>query len=126
MNETPLKQQSSIVAVITRLVSKKFKTRVCYYSECKYTVDWCNYRLIPIWHSLCFWFDQGHPGITECWSTDLWDYKTAENIASSIKSKNDLRNYYKKDEEKERIWREEEKMFWKKNAPYRSKVINGL
>jgi hypothetical protein len=116
----------TIFGVIARFFSKKFKTRVSHFADAKYTVQWCNYRFIPVWHSLCFWFEQGHPGGTECWSTDMWDYKTAERIATKIKSKSDLRKYYEPFEKQEAKWRTDEKEYWKKNAPYRTKVINGL
>jgi hypothetical protein len=119
-------QQPMILRIITHFFSKKFKTRVSHYADCRYVVQWCNYRFIPVWHSLCFWFEQGHPGGTECWSTDIWDYKTAERIASSIKSKKDLRSYYKKFEDEKENWEQEEKEYWKKNAPYKNKIINDI
>jgi hypothetical protein len=100
------------------LLDKKFKVRVSHFAECKYTVDYAYYRFIPVWHSLCFWFEQGHPGGTECWSTDMWDVKTAERIASEIKTINDVREYYKPLEEKEAKWEQIEKEYWQNNAPY--------
>lgn len=104
--------------------SKKFKTRVHHFSDCKYTIEWCNYRFIPIWYPLYFWFSQGHPDGTECWTIDLFDIKTAESIALQIKCKDDLKKYYKKDEEEEKKWRQDEKKYWEKNAPYNKKIIN--
>ncbi len=113
-----------IKILIARFFSKKFKTRVRHFAENKYEVQWCDYRFIPKWHSLYFWFDQGHPGGTECWSGNLWNYRTAEKIASEIKSKSDLRKHYEPMEKKEAKWRLAEKRFWEKNVPYKTKNIN--
>lgn len=103
------------------MFNKKFKVRVKHFAECKYTVQYAYYRFIPVWHSLCFWFHQGHPGGTECWSIDLWNVETAERIASSLKTINDVKEYYKPLEEEEAKWRIAEKEYWQKNAPYASK-----
>ncbi len=100
------------------LFNKKFKARVAYYSQCKYTVDYAYYRFIPNWRPLCFWFDQGHPGGTECWSKELWDVQQAEEIASELKSINDVIKYYEPLNQQEATWRKREKEYWKKNAPY--------
>jgi hypothetical protein len=107
-----------------KIFSKKFKTRTFHFSSGKYTVDYCYYRFIPIWYSLNFWFSQGYPGGTECWSTNLWDCEKAERIASGLKSIDDVKLYYKPFEEEEKRWREEEKKYWIKNVPYKTKIIN--
>jgi len=103
------------------MFKKKFRVRVSHFAEAKYTVQWCHYRFIPFWHSLCFWFDQGHPGGTECWSTNMWTVTKAEDIASRLKTRDDVRDYYKFYEKKEKEWIEREKRFWEKNVPYSSK-----
>ena len=101
----------------------KFKVRVVQFVPCKYIVEWCHYRFIPIWHPIRFWFDQGHPGDTECWALDMWDFKTAEYIARGFKSIKDIEKYYEADEKKELEWREKERQYLEENMPYNSKNI---
>ena len=110
--------------MINKIAPKKFKVRVAHFASATYCVQWCNYRFIPIWHSLCFWFDQGHPGGTEQWSTNLFSYKKAEKVAAKITSIEDVRKYYLRDEKKEEKWKLKETAYWAKNAPYISKEIN--
>jgi hypothetical protein len=85
-----------------KLFQKKFKVRVNYFAEDKYTVDWANYRFFPIWYSLCFWFEQTLTGGTECWSTNLFQIKDAEKLANTLKSRADIRRYYEPEENKEK------------------------
>ena len=100
------------------LFDKKFRTRVRFYLDCKYVVEYAYYRFIPIWISLNFWFDQGHPGGTECWSINLFDVEEAESIALSLKKIEDVTEYYKPFKEEEKEWRIAEKKYLQKNAPY--------
>ena len=104
--------------------SKKFKVRVKYFANCKYTVDYAHYRLIPIWRSLSFWFEQGHPGGTECWTTDLFKVGEAERIAKTLNSVDDVNKFYESRIKKEKKWRENEKEYLKRNTPYQSRQIN--
>lgn len=111
---------------IRRIFAKKFKTRVAHYIKAKYTVQYCHYRIIPLWHSLMIWYDYGHPasfGIS-CWHTALWDYETAERIAEKLKSIGDIVEYYKPFEEEERKWHDAENKYWEQNVPYNKKIIN--
>lgn len=106
------------------MFKKKFKVRVSRYIDDRYVVQWCEYRFIPIWRSLLFWFDQGHPGGTQCWSPEMWNYKKAEEIASTLKTKKDVDNYYIPYVEKCKRWTEEEEKYIKENMPYSTKIIN--
>lgn len=105
---------------------KKFKTRIKHFGETKYTVDYCYYRFIPIWHSLAYWYDLGHPGNTynHGWDISLWNYKSAEEIAKNIKNIKDVEEYHKPHVEKSLKWKDDEKEFWINNKPYRIKIIN--
>jgi hypothetical protein len=105
------------------MFKKKFKVRVSHFSSGKYTVDYAYYRFIPIWNSFTFWFNQGHPGGTECWSTDMWDYNTAEKIASKIKTIEDVSTHHEPEVKKMQAWKKAEAEWWNENAPYQSKKI---
>ena len=114
-------QQSCIAAVISRLFPLKFKVRVSHFEEQYYTVDYCNYRIFPIWRSLMSWFEQGHPGGTETWYKDLFDFKTAERIAGSLFSIKDVELFHEKDIENAKNWKIVESEFRKRNVPYKTK-----
>lgn len=105
------------------MFKKKFKVRVSHFSGDKYTVEYCHYRFIPIWHPLLFWFEQTLTGGTECWSMKLFYVKDAEQLASQIKSIEDVKNWYKKDEEREREFYREKQEYYKKNVPYKRNEI---
>lgn len=103
------------------MFKKKFKIRVNYFAEDQYTVQYAHYYFIPVYHSLCFWFEQSLTGGTECWSTHLLDYKSAEELAKSLKSIEDVRKWYEKDEERERDFYRRKDEYYKKNVPYHTK-----
>ena len=89
----------------------------------KYEVQFAYYYFIPSFNSLCFWFEQTLTGGTECWSTRLMDYKNAEELAKSLKSIEDVRNWYKKYEEKEKNFYIRKKEYYNKNVPYNTKYF---
>jgi len=105
------------------LPEKKFKVRVNYWGRGKYTVEWCNYRFIPIWHELCFWFEQTLTGNTECWTVSLFSWDNAEKVASKLKSINDVRKYYKADEDKEKAFKIAKEKYYEENVPYSKKYF---
>lgn len=105
------------------LPKKKFRVEVHRHSKAKYMVAYAYYRFIPVWRYLHFWFAQGHPGGTECWSRDLFSYKEAEKIASRLKSMEDVNEYYKPFVKEAKEWEEEEKKYCAEHIPYESKRI---
>ena len=125
MQKMDITEKDKKPSAFKRFFAKKFKTRVRHYTEDQYTVQWANYRFIPIWWDLCYWFDQGHPGGTEGWSPNMWSYKEAEKIATSLKNRQDINEYYEMYVLAEREWRAEEKEWWKRHVPYDTKVITG-
>lgn len=104
-----------------KLFSKKFKTRVVYFGWGKYTVEYANYRLIPIWHTLKFWFEQSLTGGTECWSTELLKVEEAENLAKRLRSIEDVIEWYRPHEEREKLFYIKKKEYYEKAVPYSSK-----
>lgn len=105
------------------MLNKKFKIRVRYvYTDC-YVVEYANYFFIPIYYPLCFWFEQSLTGTTHCWSRKLMNYKTAEELAISLKSIEDIRIWYKKDEEKEKLFYKRQKQYYIENVPYNTKYF---
>ena len=106
-----------------RIFKKKFRTRVNYFGEGRYQVQWANYRLIPIWHTLCFWFEQTLTGGTECWSDNLMYIEEAEETAKKLNSIEDVREWYKPHEERRRIFYEKKAEYYKKSVPYKSKIF---
>ncbi len=105
------------------MFNKKFKVRVRHFAEDKYEVQFAHYYFIPVYHSLCFWFEQTLTGGTECWSTRLMDFQTAENLAKSLKSIEDVRKWYEKDEAKEKDFYRRKKEYYAKNVPYGTKYF---
>jgi hypothetical protein len=102
-------------------MNKKFKVRVRYFSSGKYTVQYAHYYFIPNYHSLLFWFEQSLTSGTECWSTRLMDVKSAENLAKTLKSIEDIEKWYEKDELKAKDFRKRKKEYYEKNVPYNTK-----
>jgi len=104
-----------------KLFSKKFKTRVVHFSRDRYTVEYASYRFIPIWHTLKFWFEQSLTGGTECWSTELLKVEDAENLARRLRSIEDVIEWYKPDEEREKLFYIKKKEYYEKAVPYSSR-----
>lgn len=104
-----------------KLFDKKFKVKATYFGSGYYQVKYTYYRFIPIYHSLCFWFEQTLTGGTECWSTKLFGIEEAERIAKSLKSIEDVREWYKPYEEEERIFYKRQAEYYKKNVLYSGK-----
>lgn len=105
------------------MFKKKFKVRVRHFYQDKYEVQFAHYHIIPIYHSLCFWFEQSLTSNTECWTIKLFDYQSAEKFAKSLKSIDDVRKWYEKDEEKEKSFYIRKKEYYEKNVPYRTKYF---
>jgi hypothetical protein len=104
-----------------KLFDKKFKVKVSYFGSGYYQVKYAYYRFIPIYYALCFWFEQTLTGGTECWSTKLFKIEKAERVAKSLKGIEDVREWYKPYEEKERTFYKRQAEYYKKNVPYSSK-----
>lgn len=107
-------------------LKKKFKVRVSLFAEDKYTVSYAEYYIIPMfwnWDYLYYWFDQGHPGVTEALEVNLFSVHDAEKIASEINSIEDAKVYNNKALEDRNKWKQEEIEFHKKNIPYSSKTF---
>lgn len=105
------------------MFKKRFKVRVKHYVEDKYIIQYAHFYLIPIYHSLCFWFEQTLTSNTECWSTDLMDYREAEELAKSLKSVEDVKKWYEKDEAREKDFYIRKKEYYEKNVPYDTKYF---
>ena len=108
---------------LKQVFNKKFKVGVKHFSKDKCEVQFTHYYFIPVYHSLCFWFEQSLTGGTECWLKRLMDYQTAENLAKSLKSIEDVRELYKKDEAKEQDFYRRKKEYYAKNVPYDKKYF---
>jgi hypothetical protein len=104
-------------------MKKKFKVRVRHYLYDKYVVEFAHYYFIPIYSTLCFWFEQSVAAETHCWSTYLTDYETAENLAKSLKSIEDVEQWYKKDKAREMDFYKRRKEYFEKNIPYDTKYF---
>lgn len=106
------------------MFKKKFKVRVSHFGQGRYSVEYAHYRFIPVWYELCFWFEQTLTGGTECWTTDLFSYQEAEELAKSLKSIDDVKEWYKPDEAKEADFYKRKKEYYKENVPYDTKYFN--
>jgi len=103
------------------IFNKKFKVKVSHVIRDKYKVQYAHYRFIPTWHSLCFWFELTLTGNRECWSPKLMNIEEAERLAKRINSMEDVTEFYKPDEEREKIFYERKEQYYKKAVPYQSK-----
>jgi hypothetical protein len=101
--------------------NKKFKVKVTYFGDGRYQVKYAHYRFIPTYHTLCFWFEQTLTGGTECWSDRLMRIEEAERVAESLKSINDVREWYKPYKKEEISFYKRQAEYYKKNVPYSSK-----
>ena len=105
------------------MFNKKFKVRVKYYADGYYMVQFAHYYFIPIYHSLCFWFELTLTSNTEGWSLRLMDFKSAENLAKSLKSIECVRKWYEKDESNKADFYRRKKEYYAKNVPYDTKYF---
>lgn len=105
------------------MLNKKFKVRVKHYSKHYYTVQFAYYYFIPIYNSLQFWFEQTLTGGTECWSTKLLDFKSAEELAEKLKLIDDVKKWHEKDEAKAKDFYKRKKEYYAKNVPYDKKYF---
>ena len=105
------------------MFKKKFKVRIRLFSEDKYVVQYAYYRIIPLYKSLCFWFSQTLTGGTECWSTNMWPYEVAEEVALSLKCMGDVDAYYKPYDKEKADFKKEQKEYYERHVPYQCKQI---
>ena len=105
------------------MFDKKFRKRVCFFGQDYYIVQFAWYRIIPIWHTLNFWFEQSLIGGTECWSTKLYKYNDAINTAKSLHSIEDINNYYVPYKNMEKMFYNAKKEYYAKNVPVKKQEI---
>lgn len=105
------------------MFKKKFKVRIKLFSSYKYVVQYTYYRILPTYTSLSFWFSQTLTGGTECWSTNMWPYEQAEEVAESLTCMEDVQAYYKPYDEKRTAFMKAKKEYYEKHVPYASKQI---
>lgn len=97
-------------------LKRHFRKRVVLYSEDRYIVQYAYYNYWPIWRSLNFWFEQTLTGGTECWSLNMWNYDDAVRVAKSLKSIQDVLDYYVPH-------KQEEADFYKRKSEYLSRNV---
>ena len=101
----------------------KFSVRVKYFMNGKYEVQWSEYRFIPTYRSLCFFFYQSPTSGTECWSTKLYTYQEAMDLASKLKSKEDIEDWYKPYELERESFLKRKEEYYKKSVPKQREVF---
>lgn len=85
------------------MIKKKFKVRVVNHYQDRYQVQYAYYYLIPNWKSLKFWYSSpSYTSNLSGWTPKSFLVHEAEQIASKLKSIDDVVSYHYKDE-KERI-----------------------
>ena len=104
------------------IFKRKFKVKVSYFGEGKYTVKYSQHRIIPKWKELCFWYSTTPTGMYG-WSTDLFYIDEAEEIAKSLKSIEDVKAFHAKDYPKRDAFFKKYNEFWSNKVPYKSKVF---
>ena len=105
------------------MFKKKFKVRIKHFAEDKYVVQYAYYYFIPFFKSLNCWFGMSLTTDTECWTLHLNGYKNAELLASDLKSIESVKNWYQKEEEKEKDFYQRKKEYYSKNIPYNTKYF---
>ena len=105
------------------MFNKKFKVRVKYYFQNYYVVQYAYYYVLPIYKNINFWFQQSLTSSTACWSVNLFDCESAEKLAKTFNSIEDVNKYYESDMAKMKkfyIDREKDKEI---NQPYKVKYF---
>lgn len=100
--------------------SNEFRVRVVYAFGGKYYVEYYNNgcKRIKYW----FGFETMHPSNgLEGYFAHLFDVDKAEKLAKSLKSMDDVNNYYIPIIEEQKKWEADEKEFWIKKVPYKEK-----
>ena len=106
-----------------KLFTKKFRVRVRHYTDKYYVVDYAYYRIFPNWGVILFWFDQGHPGGTECWSEKMFTVKEAEEFAKTLNTFQDIVKYYQPLIVAADKWKHDEIKWKAENIPYYEKYF---
>ena len=99
------------------MFNKKFKVRVKYYFQNYYVVQYAYYYVLPIYKNINFWFQQSLTSSTACWSVNLFDCESAEKLAKTFNSIEDVNKAKMK---KFYIDREKDKEI---NQPYKVKYF---
>lgn len=104
-------------------MKKKFKVRVRHYSENYYTVQYCNYYVIPIWRTLYNWHGYVDSPDISSWGVILFTSGNAEKFAKSLKSIGDVVRYNKMECDKQVKWTKDRAEYVRLNIPYKTKRI---
>ena len=105
------------------MAEQKIRVRVKHLAEGKYEVQYKRMGMFQRWHELCFWFEQGPSGGTQCWSANLWGYEEAEEVARKLKLPNGLDDYYRPYEEEKAAWDKSHEEYKGSKIPYQTKEI---
>lgn len=104
-------------------MKKKFKVRVRHYSENYYTVQYCNYYVIPIWRIPKIWYGYvSFPNISSM-TLNLHTYTEAETFAKSLKSIDDVVRLRKIEIDKQSKYKKDRAEYVRLNIPYKIKQI---
>lgn len=106
------------------MFKKKFRVRVVHFLRGRYKVQWAEYRIFPVWHTIQYWFDMGTEGPSvECWSVLLFRVREAENFAQKMKSKRHIMEYYAEQSAKAASFYRLKKWRDDRAVPYHTKEI---
>ncbi len=74
-----------------KVFNLKFKTRVVPFSQGYHTVEYTQYRIIPNWVKITFWYEETLGSRAECWSLRIFTKIQAERFVNKINSINDIK-----------------------------------
>lgn len=107
------------------MFKKKFKVMVRHFYKGKYTVEYSNHRLIPIYREINDWFSAGVTSGVEGWSTKLFsNYTKAEEFAKKLKSIEDINAFYTLERVKEIEFLKAKAKYYSQAIPYTVKYIS--
>ncbi len=106
------------------MLKKKFKVKVVHYVREHYSIEYCHYRLIPIWRELHYWFSILDSGSTHCWSTQLGSYKKMETIAKTLVDRGNVDGWYEEQNKIRKEFFERRNEYFKDRIPYEVKIFS--
>lgn len=100
------------------MIKKKFRVRVVHFSGARYSVEYANYYLFPIWKPIL-----KYTGSVLGFSERLFDYVGAEKYAAKIKSMEDVKRIHDAEDKVYQSEKENRERYYEKNAPYKVKYF---
>lgn len=102
----------------------KFVTKISHYYETYYCIRYSQYRFIPIYHKLKYFYfisvDYDHYE----WMTKLFKYENVELMADKLKTIDDIKLFHENEKIREQHYKKSRKEYLKNSIPYKTKIYS--